>query len=112
MDNVSNHNMALTLLRQENENLEKALKVLQLDDSERKERIHQLSMENDALKSELKKERETNELLKKYMKRQDRFIAYLRENRNSFHDETGHKATGNNKKHTLLCRKRSNSLPK
>lgn len=100
------------LLREENKNLEKALKVLQYDDNDSRQRIRQLLMENEALKQELKKERETNEVLKKYMKRQDRFIAYLKEHRNSWSDEKISKSSTGTSRHTALCRKRSNSLPK
>ncbi len=112
MNGLSNHDMAIMLLREENKDLEKALKVLQYDDSDRRARIRQLLIENDVLKLELKKERETNEVLKKYMKRQDRFIAYLKENRNSWQEEKGSKSSTSSGKHLTLCRKRSNSMPK
>ena len=112
MNGLSNHDMALMLLREENKNLEKALKVLQYDDNDSRARIRQLLIENDALKFELKKERETNDILKKYMKRQDRFIAYLKEHRNSWQDEKGSRSLTGTGRHQTLCRKRSNSMPK
>ena len=112
MNGLSNHDMALTLLREENKNLEKALKVLQYDDNDSRARIRQLLIENDVLKLELKRERETNEVLKKYMKRQDRFIAYLKEHRNSWQEEKTRKGTVEGAKHLPLSRKRSNSMPK
>lgn len=112
MNGLSNHEMALKLLREENKNLEKALTVLRYDDNDSRVRIRQLLIENDALKMELKKERETNEVLKKYMKRQDRFIAYLKEHRNSWQEEASSKSSTGGGRHMTLCRKRSNSMPK
>jgi DNA-directed RNA polymerase specialized sigma54-like protein len=112
MNGLSNQGMALMLLREENKNLENALKVLQYDDSDRRARIRQLLIENDVLKLELKKERETNEGLKKYMKRQDRFIAYLKEHRDSWQEDKGGRSTTGSGRHLTLCRKRSNSMPK
>lgn len=108
---ISNVELAFMMLKDENKNLERALTVLRYGDNDSKERIQELLSENDALKQELRKERETNDVLKKYMKRQDKFIAYLKETRNSWSEEKASKSlrqAGN--KHSVLCRKRSSSI--
>lgn len=108
---ISNTELVLMMLKDENKNLERALTVLQYDDNDSRKRIQALIMENDILKLELKKERETNDVLKKYMKRQDRFIAYLKETRNSWSEDKSRKTSSEaGNKHAVLCRKRSSSI--
>ena len=108
---ISNADLAFMMLKDENKNLERALMVLQYDDNGSRERIKELLRETEVLRQELKKERDKNDVMMKYMKRQDKFIAYLKETRNSWSEDKrtkNPKDTGNG--HSKLSRKRSNSI--
>ena len=102
----SNAQLALTMLQDENKNLERALTVLQCGDTDSRKRIQELLAENTTLRNELRKERETNDVLMKYIKRQDRYIAYLKETR-IMNDKKTNKPIG---VHMDLTRKRSSSF--
>lgn len=109
---ISNADLSIMMLRDENKNLERALMVLQYDDNGSRERIKDLLREIEMLRQELKKERDKNDLTMKYVKRQDKFIAYLKETRNSWSEDKrvtkSTEETGNG--HSKLSRKRSNSI--